>query len=321
VKIAFVGKGGSGKTTLASLFALRAATSGAPVLALDADINQNLAVALGAAPEIAVGLPTLAGHVGVLKEWLRGDNPRLPAADQMIKTTPPGRGSRLLRVVEDNPAYDAAIREVVPGVRLGAAGAFDDADLGVACFHAKTGAVELLLGHLVDGPGEYVVVDMTAGADAFASGLFTRFDLTVLVCEPTLRAVGVVRQYADYAREFGVRLGVVGNKIADPDDEEFLRSSLAGGEGEPDVDLLACVGSSRHVRAGDRGGDRAIDGLEPVNAVAVDALRAALDAVPQDRARFQADTVALHRRNAQSWAGAHLLDQIDPDFVPALADR
>jgi CO dehydrogenase maturation factor len=66
------------------------------------------------------------------------------------------------------------VRAVVPGVRLGLAGGFTEDDLGVACYHAKTGAVELLLSHLVDGPGEYVVVDMTAGADAFASGLFTR---------------------------------------------------------------------------------------------------------------------------------------------------
>lgn len=317
MKIAFVGKGGSGKTTLASLFALRAAASGADVLGLDADINQNLAVALGVAPALAARLPTLAGHVDLLKEWLRGDNPRLPDPEAMIKTTPPGAGSRLLRVVEDNPVYDAAIREVVPGVRLGTAGVFDDADLGVACFHAKTGAVELLLGHLLDGPGEYVVVDMTAGADAFASGLFTRFDLTVLVCEPTERAVGVVRQYAGYARDFDLRLGVVGNKIADADDAQFLRSSLA----DCGVELLACVSSSRHVRAGDRGGDRAIEGLESENAAALDGLRAVLDACPQDWARFQADTVALHRRNAQAWAGVHLLDQIDPDFVPSLADH
>ena len=51
--------------------------------------------------------------------------------------------------------------------------------------------MELLLNHLVDGPGEYVVVDMTAGADAFASGMFTRFDLTFLVAEPTRKSVGV----------------------------------------------------------------------------------------------------------------------------------
>ena len=75
----------------------------------------------------------------------------------------------------------------------------------MACYHSKVGAVELLLNHLVDGPGEYVVVDMTAGADSFASGLFTRFDVTFLVCEPTLRSVGVYRQYVGYARDFGVR--------------------------------------------------------------------------------------------------------------------
>ncbi len=64
-------------------------------------------------------------------------------------------------------------------------GAFTEADLGVACYHSKVGAVELYLNHLVDGAGEYVVVDMTAGSDSFASGLFTRFDMTFLVAEPT----------------------------------------------------------------------------------------------------------------------------------------
>lgn len=62
-------------------------------------------------------------------------------------------------------------------------GFLDEDDLEVACDHSKTGAVELYLNHLVDGPGEYVVVDCTADADSFASGLFARFDLTVLVAE------------------------------------------------------------------------------------------------------------------------------------------
>ena len=83
--------------------------------------------------------------------------------------------------------------------RLLATGPFEDDDLGVACYHSKTGAVELYLNHLVDGPGEYVVVDCTAGADSFASGLFTRFDLTVLVAEPTRKGISVYRQWQGYA--------------------------------------------------------------------------------------------------------------------------
>ncbi len=42
MKIAFVGKGGSGKTTLSSLFIRHLAAAGAPVVAVDADINQHL---------------------------------------------------------------------------------------------------------------------------------------------------------------------------------------------------------------------------------------------------------------------------------------
>lgn len=106
----------------------------------------------------------------------------------MIKTTPPGEGSRLLRVSEDNPVFDACARTVRlddGDIRLMATGPFTESDLGVACYHSKVGAVELCLNHLVDGPDEYVVVDMTAGSDSFASGMFTRFDMTFLVAEPT----------------------------------------------------------------------------------------------------------------------------------------
>jgi CO dehydrogenase maturation factor len=43
VRIAFVGKGGSGKTTLSALFTRYLADQGPPVIAIDADINQHLA--------------------------------------------------------------------------------------------------------------------------------------------------------------------------------------------------------------------------------------------------------------------------------------
>ncbi|MGH3494474.1 MAG: AAA family ATPase, partial [Sciscionella sp.] len=237
MKIALVGKGGSGKTTLAALLARRLVAVGHPVLAVDADINQHLAVALGASGADSAVLPTLAAHLPLIKDYLRGSNPRIASAAMMVKTTPAGAGSRLLRIVERNPIYDTCVREI-GGVRLAVTGSFAEDDLGVACYHAKVGAVELLLNHLVDDAGEYLVVDMTAGADSFASGLFTRFDVMFLVCEPTLRSVAVYRQYQGYARDFGVRIAVVGNKVRDEDDAEFLRAQLG-------PDLVGSISRSR----------------------------------------------------------------------------
>jgi CO dehydrogenase maturation factor len=315
MKIAFVGKGGSGKTTLAALFArtVAAAPDRPPLLAIDADINQHLAAALGASEEEAVLLPALGDHLPAIKEHLRGDNPRISSAGAMVKTTPPGHGSRLLTVAGPNPLYDALVTEV-GGVRLAVTGPFATEDLGVACYHSKVGAVELILNHLVDGPHEYVVVDMTAGADSFASGLFTRFDATFLVCEPTLRSVGVYRQYVGYARDFGVRVHVVGNKVDDESDVDFLRQHVG-------ADLLTWLTRSAYVKGAERGAADPVDALEPANRAALETLRAVADAAAKDWARYARQAAEFHRRNAAAWAsdraGEDLTAQIDPDFVIA----
>ena len=311
MKIALVGKGGSGKTTLAALLVHYLVAAGRPVLAVDADINQHLAVALGATEADAVALPTLAAHLPLIKDYLRGTNPRIASAAVMVKTTPPGAGSRLLRVVEHNSIYDACVREV-GSAQLAVTGPFAEGDLGVACYHSKVGAVELLLNHLVDDVGEYVVVDMTAGADSFASGLFTRFDVTFLVCEPTLRSVGVYRQYRAYARDFGVRIAVVGNKVSDEEDAAFLRTQIG-------ADLVGWVSRSAHVRAAERGEIRPISALEPVNVTTLDGMRDVVDSTVKDWGTYQRQAVEFHLRNAVAWAndrtGGDLADQVDPDFV------
>ncbi|QIJ63906.1 ATP-binding protein [Streptomyces sp. JB150] len=317
MKIAFVGKGGSGKTTLSSLFIRHLATTGAPVVAVDADINQHLGVALGLDETESAALPAMGDHLPLIKDYLRGTNPRIPSAATMIKTTPPGEGSRLLRVREDNPVYDACARTVEldgGAVRLMVTGPFTEADLGVACYHSKTGAVELCLNHLVDGRDEYVVVDMTAGSDSFASGLFTRFDMTFLVAEPTRKGVSVYRQYKEYARDFGVELKVVGNKVQGQDDLDYLREQVGH-------DLLVTVGHSDWVRAMEKGRPPRFDLLEDANRHALRTLRSAADATYERRdwERYTRQMVHFHLKNAESWGnertGADLAAQVDPGFV------
>ncbi|WP_055492198.1 adenylyl-sulfate kinase [Streptomyces sp. TP-A0356] len=308
MRVAFVGKGGSGKTTLSALFARHLSRSGAPVVAIDGDINQHLAHALGLDEDESFPAPPLSAHLGEVKDFLRGTNPRIASREAMIKTTPPGRGSRLLRLLGDDEIHARHLHEV-GGVPLMVTGAFDESDLGVACYHSKLGAVELYLNHLVDGSGEYVVVDMTAGADAFASGLFTRFDKTFLVVEPTRKSVSVHRQYREHAAEFGVPVAVVGNKVADEDDLLFLKEHVGD-------DLVAHCVRSDFVRAQEQG--RAEGELEPHNAHALRLLRDAVDARTKDWDAFQKHAVEFHLRNAAAWAdratGHDLATQVDPDF-------
>ncbi|MET8946042.1 ATP-binding protein [Streptomyces sp. NPDC004542] len=308
MRVAFVGKGGSGKTTLSALFSRHLAHSGAPVVAIDGDINQHLAYALGLGEDELFAAPPLSARSGEIKDYLRGDNPRIPSRDAMVKTTPPGRGSRLLRLLGEDEVHSRHVQQV-DGVPLMVTGAFDESDLGVACYHSKLGAVELYLNHLVDDTGEYVVVDMTAGADAFASGLFTRFDLTFLVVEPTRKSASVYRQYRDHAAEFGVPVAVVGNKVTGEDDLLFLKEHVGD-------DLLAHCVHSTYVRAQEQG--RPQGELEQHNARTLERLREAVDARPKDWVAFQQRAVEFHLRNAIAWAneatGQDLAAQVDSDF-------
>jgi CO dehydrogenase maturation factor len=315
MRIALVGKGGSGKTTVSALLVRHLAAGGRPVVAVDADINQHLAVALGLSEDRARALTPMSVHLREIKDHLRGDNPRIADPEAMVKTTPPGRGSRLLRLVEDNVVHSLCATRLsgdLENVRLMVTGGFEEQDLGVSCYHSKIGAAELYLNHLVDGPDEYLVMDMTAGADAFASGLFTRFDLTCLVVEPTRKSVSVYQQYRDYAREYDVTIRVVGNKVTGPEDVAYLREHTG-------PDLVACLGASHYVRAQEQGRDKGFDTLEPVNRTALARLQLEVDSVSQDWAKFTRQAVHFHLKNAKAWGdratGVDLGAQVDPEFV------
>lgn len=276
-------------------------------MAIDADINQHLAEALCGDK---VALPALGNEIQRVKEYLRGENPRIPAADVMLKTTPPGSGSRLLTTDESNPIFDYFAREV-NGIRIMATGSFADEDMGVACYHSKTGAVELILNHLLDTPDEYIVVDMTAGADAFASGLFTRFDLTVIVVEPTKKSLAVYEQYRSYADPYRMPIVALGNKIQDAADESYLHEKVGAA-------LIGSFELSDFVRAEERNGLRDISKLEPKNLHALQSVVKTAARLQRDWKRLLELAQIFHRRNAETWANAQLgIDaskQIDPDF-------
>ncbi len=311
MKIAFVGKGGSGKTTISSLFCRFLASKNLPVLAIDADINQHMPAALGMSEYERGNIPPLGLEVNRIKEFLRATNPRISSNGAMIKTTPPGSGSRLMKFQEKNPVY-SYFEQSANGVRLMVTGPFSEDDLGTKCYHSKVGAVELLLNHMVDTDGEYVVVDMTAGADSFASGMFTKFDMTFLVVEPTVKALTVYEQYKQYAKEYNVELKVVGNKIESEDDLNFIKEKVGD-------DLLAVISKSDYVKKMEKGEFLDFIYIEPENIQAFEVMQAVVDSAEKDWDKFYENTVEFHKKNAIAWAnaaiGEDLTLQIDPDYV------
>lgn len=312
MRIAFVGKGGSGKTTLASLLAEYLEFRNQKILAIDGDINQNLGDALGFPEDVLSQLVPMGSDPSALYEFVRGQNPFLHERICLVKTSPPGPGSGFIRLSEDsNPVLDRyAYRR--GSLQFIATGGFSNTDIGTHCYHSKTGAIELFLNHLLDAPEEHVIVDMTAGADVFASGLFTRFDLTVLVVEPTLASLSVLDQYKSYASAFDVRTIVIGNKVMNSEDRAFIESRSSS-------PVAGFMEFSPFIRARDKGERRAIGLLEPENKFLLDQIVAIGASVSRDWKTYWRQAVYFHLKNAESWAnqmtGRDLGEQVREDFL------
>lgn len=310
MRVAFCGKGGSGKTTVTSLFARYLAKLGLPVIAMDGDINQHLGSAIGLSREELQNLPKLGNEIERLQEYVRGTNERIESAKHIIKTAPPGQGSQFFHFDRSNEItnrYETRIGDI----RFMAVGGFDDEKIGTTCFHSYSAAMNIYLNHLIDQDNEYFLGDMSAGADPFTTGLITRFDVAVIVTEPTLKSVSVYDQCKEYGAPFGIKIAVVGNKIQNERDVDFIRSRVGD-------DFLTAFQGSDYVRAMEQGIRRNIDELESENKKALETAFGFVKGCKRDWERLLLNNIEFHKRAADNWASAvyetDLNKQVDPNF-------
>jgi len=201
LRLAVAGKGGAGKTTISATLARLAVRSGRSVVAIDADANPNLSIALGVPPAVAAELGTV------------------PA--QLVSRRIGGTGlTEPVDVVLDRYALTAA-----GGMRLLGMGAPAHADEGCLC--AEHAVVSALLEDL--GSAErFVVVDMEASPEHLSRGTVRHVDAVCLVAEPYYRSLETVRRMAALVAELPVpRVAVVANKVRSAQDEEAIREFCA----------------------------------------------------------------------------------------------
>lgn len=311
MRIAFCGKGGSGKTSIGSMFIRYLVSKGDQVLAIDGDINQHLSHALTLDPVKLKKLHRLGHEMEILTEYVKGQNPRVEAS-QIIESTPAGRGSNFITFEGNDPvSRNFILRE--GNLRFMAIGGHEEHDVGTTCYHKFTGAEGIFLNHLLDKSDEFVIGDMCAGADPFASsGLASRYDAIYLVLEPTLKSIGVYEQARQYADPFGIRLFTIGNKITSVEDIAFI-------EDKTGQECLCAFGDMSVIRSLEKGHEYEVANLDTEIIQNLEIMRkTALSLGERDWDRYIENGKFFHKRSSDGWAsamyGADLMKQVDPDF-------
>jgi CO dehydrogenase maturation factor len=198
VIVALAGKGGAGKTTISATMCRLLARSGSRVVAIDADSNPNLGVALGMREQAAGA------------QWL----PETLVSRRIS-------GPALVIPVEDVLERYATCGP--DGVRLLLMGMPEHAEQGCLCGGHAT--VSALLSDLGADPDVIGVVDMEASPEHLARGTARNADLLLLVAEPYFRSLESVRRQAELAAELPIgRVEVVANKIRSDADREAIEA-------------------------------------------------------------------------------------------------
>lgn len=212
MKLAVSGKGGVGKTTLSALLAQAYADAGRDVLAVDADPSPCLAGALGFPPELRAGLKPVS-EMDALIEERTGAKPGTVGGFFTINPR-----------VDDIPERFSVRHR---GVRLLEMGAVDLGGSGCIC--PESAMLKTLMTHLLFRKDEILILDMYAGVEHLGRATVDFVDAMLVVVEPTQRSLGTAAQIKKLANDIGLqRLYLVGNKVRNEDEAEFLRTHTPG---------------------------------------------------------------------------------------------
>ena len=203
MKIATVGKGGSGKTTVAGVLARVFADGGAKVLAIDGDPNPNLALMLGVSREAADGIIYIPPSL-------------------MRRVEEPGGEIRLEMSLTQADLMDRYALTAPGGIELLVMGKPAHGTAGSGCMCASHRAVRGLIAELT-AVGEHTITDMEAGLEHLKRGTARNVDLMLVVAEPYYRSLEAALRTWELAVELGVPfVRVVANKVRSDEDHQAI---------------------------------------------------------------------------------------------------
>ncbi|MGB9715176.1 MAG: AAA family ATPase [Thermodesulfovibrionales bacterium] len=210
MKIAITGKGGVGKTTLASLLSHIFAKEGKKVIAVDADPDANLASALGIQKDEAEKIRPIADMPELIEERTGakvGSMGGIFKLNPKVDDLPEGIGYHLNNIIL-----------LIMGKSKAAAS---------GCYCPENVLLRRLLRHLIVERDEVVIVDMEAGIEHLTRGTAESVDAFIVVVEPGQRSIQTAKTVKQMAEGLGVKkVFVVANKIRNSEDLEFIKKNI-----------------------------------------------------------------------------------------------
>ncbi|MEG2245937.1 MAG: carbon monoxide dehydrogenase accessory protein CooC [Peptostreptococcaceae bacterium] len=230
MKIAITGKGGVGKTTFSSMLSRMFADDEYRVLAVDADPDANLGLALGFPKETYEAIVPISDMKNLVSERTAAETGTF---NKMFKLNPK---------VDDIPEKFCKEHN---GVRLLTLGTVDSGGSGCVC--PEHVLLKRLCSHLILQNNDVVIMDMEAGIEHLGRGTAQGVDAFIVVVEPGERSLQTYRKVKKLGTDIGVKkVFVVGNKVRNKEDENFIKDNLQDGE------LLGFISYNQDVIDSDR---------------------------------------------------------------------
>jgi len=275
MRIAFLGKGGSGKTTMAAAFATYLHENKKLTLLVDADINAHINSLIGIED---TKLKPISKITSQIIDYVKGS--RIDVKDiPFISHVPPSKQSRFITLKYNDEFLNQNVVSNVEGLRLMTIGTYEDSDVGFTCYHSKIDSFVIFLNHLLDKSDEYLVVDSVTGVDNLGNSLIFSYDLNVILVEPNYKSIEVYNNFVEGVRrlDFPVNVCVIGNKVETKHDRDLILNSIKN-----DKHLIGFVSKSNKLKLVDQGNKMYFKEFIYENSNVFDQVLKTLDSIQRD---------------------------------------
>ncbi len=210
IKLAVTGKGGAGKTTVASLLCKAFSDKGYSVLAVDADPDANLASALGFPEDIKI---TPLVEMKELIEERTGAKPG--SIGSFFKLNPK---------VDDLPEK---LWKEKDGIKLLLMGTVKQG--GGGCICPESTMLKNMIQNLLLFRKEAVIMDMEAGIEHLGRATAQAVERLIVVVEPGKRSIETALKIKELADDIKLtKISLVANKVRNEHDRCFFEDNTRG---------------------------------------------------------------------------------------------